>query len=461
MKRYILVTLLSILSLTANSQDIVDYFYRIYYNNASGIIFRNARFGVSFTQGKMQEYEEVALDNSKGTLTSTYQVRDNDYSDWRTMSSTKHILSYSNDAVYSLSRTTRSGFGSSVCKDKITLLILPKPDGQPRKWKETDNGSKYNCSSEWAYVNGGNYWGRVIKIQKTHQEWGITETSYWAPYYGKIWVTQTSKEHETQTVKHRYQFSYFQEVTEKEYIEETAKLAFLEKHKGEVHSLKKDTPETYRALDDAYSNYLVNLYADHFIYYTGTEQSSSRLINYNKNWNSFSLKFRTSVEINDEGYKYKDNNITLITSFRSSYSNPDAYPYPKNDNWAETTLKELESARLYERPNAVEPISGYRLYFNLSDRFEQTLDVSSHVLKFKRKKNVFVLSDGDEVIWNACQSTLLPYLENQYSRDGKSKVSVRLIKFSSGSHSRFAIVTECTALDYSHLDCALTSIVVE
>ena len=24
---------------------------------------------------------------------------------------------------------------------------------------------------------------RVIKIQKTHQEWGITETSYWAPNY--------------------------------------------------------------------------------------------------------------------------------------------------------------------------------------------------------------------------------------------------------------------------------------
>ena len=460
------VILLSI-SLSAQGLDVKDYFYRIYYSYPDGGYFdasRDACFFSYILKGTMEEYEYWGLNEGRYTLTWKYQVREGSGHQWNTISMAEHVLDYKVDCVYSTYQTYYNMFApkGNYQHDKITLLALPLATG-PRTWKETVTGDKYNCSAEWTYLtNDQSFYEPAIKVKKTMVSSGITEISYWARYYGKVWVTWAEKGKDPFTVKQRHGLGIIREISQKSFNEETAKRAFLKEHKDEMHSLEKDSPKAWSALKDAYDKYLVGQYRNDFLYYYGpnlTSRSAEDFIKDDKYWRDFSMKFHTAVNISDFGIKCIDPTITKIvngheTGFKMFF---------RRDNWAEPVLKKLGDEGLYERSSAVEPVSGYRLYFNMVDTFEQTIALSAFKLTVKRKKGEFQLTDGDADIWSTCSEALLPHLEAKYAKAGKSKMVVRLVRFAVGQHVRFALVTDCFVSrdnDYC-LECKLADLSTE
>ena len=85
--------------------------------------------------------------------------------------------------------------GSTKYQDRLVLFAFPEKD-KPFKWTETDRGDKYQCTSEYVYINASinheSLFLKSIKISRensyivgneTHK---ITETSYWVSNYGRI-----------------------------------------------------------------------------------------------------------------------------------------------------------------------------------------------------------------------------------------------------------------------------------
>ena len=85
--------------------------------------------------------------------------------------------------------------GSTRYQDRLVLFAFPEKD-KPFKWTETERSDKYQCTSEYVYINASinheSLFLKSIKITRensyivgneTHK---ITETSYWVSNYGRI-----------------------------------------------------------------------------------------------------------------------------------------------------------------------------------------------------------------------------------------------------------------------------------
>lgn len=115
--------------------------------------------------------------------------------------------------------------GSTRYQDRLILFAFPEKDNS-FKWTETDRGEKYQCTSEYVYINASIYhkslFLKSIKItkknsyivgNKTHR---IIETSYWVSNYGRI-ITYVDWDGTKKVSSALDVLDYVQEISEEEY----------------------------------------------------------------------------------------------------------------------------------------------------------------------------------------------------------------------------------------------------
>ena len=121
--------------------------------------------------------------------------------------------------------------GSTRYQDRLILFAFPEKD-KPFKWTETDRGDKYQCTSEYVYVNASinheSLFLKSIKItrknsyvvgKKMHK---TIETSYWVSNYGRI-ITYIDWDGTKKVSSALDILDYVQEISEEEYNTHTKK----------------------------------------------------------------------------------------------------------------------------------------------------------------------------------------------------------------------------------------------
>ena len=114
--------------------------------------------------------------------------------------------------------------GSTRYQDKLILFAFPEKD-KPFKWSETDRGDKYQCTSEYVYINASIYhkslFMKAIKTTRDNsyivgkEKHRIIETSYWVSNYGRI-ITYVDWDG-TKNASKLDILDYVQEISEEEY----------------------------------------------------------------------------------------------------------------------------------------------------------------------------------------------------------------------------------------------------
>ena len=115
--------------------------------------------------------------------------------------------------------------GSTRYQDRLVLFAFPEKD-KSFMWTETDRGDKYQCSSEYVYINASinhnSLFLKSIKItrensykvgNKMHR---IIETSYWVSNCGRI-ITYVDLDGTKRASSKLDVLDYVQEISEEEY----------------------------------------------------------------------------------------------------------------------------------------------------------------------------------------------------------------------------------------------------
>lgn len=115
--------------------------------------------------------------------------------------------------------------GSTRYQDKLTLFAFPKDD-KPFKWTEIDRGDKYQCTSEYVYVNVSIYnnssFIKAVKITRDNsfvvgkEKHRVIEKSYWASGYGRL-ITLINWDGTERTSSKLDVLDYYQEMSIEEY----------------------------------------------------------------------------------------------------------------------------------------------------------------------------------------------------------------------------------------------------
>jgi hypothetical protein len=115
--------------------------------------------------------------------------------------------------------------GSTKYQDRLILFAFPEKD-KPFKWTETDRGDKYQCTSEYVYINASIYqktlFMKAIKITRDNsyivgnEKHRIIETSYWVSDYGRI-ITYVDLDGTKKASSKLDVLDYVQEISEEEY----------------------------------------------------------------------------------------------------------------------------------------------------------------------------------------------------------------------------------------------------
>lgn len=121
--------------------------------------------------------------------------------------------------------------GSTKYQDRLILFAFPEKD-KPFKWKETDRGDTYQCTSKYVYINASiNYnslFMKAIKITRENsyvvgnENHRIIETSYWVSDYGRI-ITFVDWD-DTKNISSKLDvLDYVQEISAEEYNKQIKK----------------------------------------------------------------------------------------------------------------------------------------------------------------------------------------------------------------------------------------------
>jgi hypothetical protein len=121
--------------------------------------------------------------------------------------------------------------GSAKYQDRLILFAFPV-NNKPFKWSETKRGEKYQCTSEYVYINASiehnSLFLKSIKItrdnsyifgKKMHR---IKETSYWVSDYGRI-ITYLDWDGTKRVSSKLDVLDYIQEISEVEYNKQIKK----------------------------------------------------------------------------------------------------------------------------------------------------------------------------------------------------------------------------------------------
>lgn len=115
--------------------------------------------------------------------------------------------------------------GSTKYQDRLILFAFPEND-KPFKWTETDRGDKYQCTSEYVYINTSidhkSLFLKAVKITRDNsyvtgnEKHRIIETSYWVSDYGRI-ITYVDWDGTKRASSKLDVLDYVQEISEEEY----------------------------------------------------------------------------------------------------------------------------------------------------------------------------------------------------------------------------------------------------
>lgn len=433
-------------------QDVRGYFFNgaYFYTNTSEPYSSDvATLECYLTGGNVREAEEFKMLDGFKKLKRTFSnvVSYGGWPEWKTISETVHELSYTKDAVYSISRTTTSALSrnGSTSRDKITLLAMPLEDG-PRIWDEQEDGTKYSCKAEWVYVvDTYSFIDKVIKVSKTEKKSGTTECTYWAYNLGKIWGTVTTDK--TRTVSRRSAFKEFKEISEEEYNKTKTISEFKEARKGVVKSYKVDKPEGYELLQDAFAKYVLTLNCDDIIYYAGKNEKSddwTYWLGDGKDWPGFQLKYTFEVAVEDMHIQCTRSKDQTFQNGKEVFVRNE---YP-SDSYAEKALYNIVSNPSIRPPFDVEPTTNYQYYYDMKDNVEVTVDVCSYRFKIKKKKDSYEVTSGDMDVWNLCERSIQKELTKLLEEKSGRNVVVRIVKFSCGKNERYSLVTDFSIKGY-------------
>ena len=115
--------------------------------------------------------------------------------------------------------------GSKHYQDRLILFAFPEKD-KPFKWTETDRGDKYQCTSEYVYINASinhnSLFLKSIKITRDNsyivenEKHRVIETSYWVSNYGRL-ITFVDWDGTKKASSKLDVLDYIQEISEEEY----------------------------------------------------------------------------------------------------------------------------------------------------------------------------------------------------------------------------------------------------
>ena len=115
--------------------------------------------------------------------------------------------------------------GSTKYQDRLILFAFPEKDN-PFKWTETDRGDKFQCTSEYVYINASinhnSLFLKSIKITRNNsfivenEKHRYIETSYWVSNYGRI-ITYVDWDGTKKVSSALDVLDYVQEISEEEY----------------------------------------------------------------------------------------------------------------------------------------------------------------------------------------------------------------------------------------------------
>lgn len=115
--------------------------------------------------------------------------------------------------------------GSTKYQDRLILFAFPV-NNKPFKWSETDRGDKYQCTSEYVYINASinhnSLFLKSIKITRNNsyivenEKHRYIETSYWVSNYGRL-ITFVDWDGTKKASSKLDVLDYIQEISEEEY----------------------------------------------------------------------------------------------------------------------------------------------------------------------------------------------------------------------------------------------------
>ena len=115
--------------------------------------------------------------------------------------------------------------GSTKYQDRLILFAFPEKDN-PFKWTETDRGDKFQCTSEYVYINASinhnSLFLKSIKITRDNsyivenEKHRCIETSYWVSNYGRL-ITFVDWDGTKKASSKLDVLDYIQEISEEEY----------------------------------------------------------------------------------------------------------------------------------------------------------------------------------------------------------------------------------------------------
>ena len=115
--------------------------------------------------------------------------------------------------------------GSTRYQDRLVLFAFPEKDNS-FKWTETDRGDKYQCTSEYVYINASidhnSLFLKAIKITRDNsyivenEKHRYIETSYWVSNYGRL-ITFVDWDGTKKVSSQLDVLDYIQEISEEEY----------------------------------------------------------------------------------------------------------------------------------------------------------------------------------------------------------------------------------------------------
>lgn len=438
--------------LASSAQDVRGYFFNsvyFYTQTSEPYSSESAVLECYLTGGNIREAEDYVLQNNFKTLKRTYShvVSYGGWPEWKTISETVHELQYAQDAIYSVSRTSKSALAAkgTTSKDKITLLALPLETG-PRTWEEQEDGTKYSCRSEWTYVvDSGSFNDMVIKVSRTDKKSGTVECTYWAYNLGKIWETVTTDK--TRTVSRRSAFKEFKEVSEDEFNKTNIIDAFCKERQGVVRSYRKDKPEAFALMQDALDRYVLTLNMNDIVYYAGKYEKSddwSYWLRDGKEWPGFQIKYKFVVSV-------VDSRIQCTDSHEETFQNGSEV-YIDNEMTVPSYVTRAFSG-IVSNPSMipsydVEPTTNYVYTYDMKDTVESTVDVCSFTYRIKKKKDSYEVKSGDMEVWNKCKRTIQNQVMELLDQGNGSTKTVRIIKFTSGKYERYCLVTDSSIKGY-------------
>ena len=141
--------------------------------------------------------------------------------------------------------------GSTKYQDRLILFAFPEKD-KPSKWTETDRGDKYQCTSEYVYINASldhkSLFLKAVKITRDNsyvsgnEKHRIIETSYWVSGYGRI-ITYVDWNGTKRASSKLDVLDYVQEISEEEYDSHINKMSIPEQKESSPKQLPNNNQQ--------------------------------------------------------------------------------------------------------------------------------------------------------------------------------------------------------------------------